>query len=78
MQRQEQLHDEADASTSGNSFDQLTEKEKADLSSLNSVFSLRKPKDIRAGLASGTKSIIKGVLAGGVTLFAAPAFGFWL
>lgn len=28
------------------------------------VFSLRKPRDFRAGLASGAKSVAKGVLAG--------------
>jgi hypothetical protein len=30
----------------------------------DSMFSLRKPKDFKAGLASGAKSIVKGVLAG--------------
>ena len=29
-----------------------------------SVFSLRKPRDLKGGLASGAKSIAKGVLAG--------------
>ena len=38
----------------------------------NDVFSLRKPKDAKAGLSSGAKSIGKGVLAGAVGLFAAP------
>ena len=36
------------------------------------VFSLRKPKDAKAGLSSGAKSMGKGVLAGAVGLFAAP------
>ena len=39
------------------------------------VFSLRKPKDIRAGLSSGGKSIVKGIGAGVVGLVAAPALG---
>lgn len=43
--------------------------------SLGSVFSLRKPKDFKAGLASGGKSVLKGVGAGVVGLFAAPALG---
>ena len=30
----------------------------------NDVFSLRRPRDARAGLASGAKSIAKGLLAG--------------
>ena len=30
----------------------------------DSMFSLRKPKDFKAGLSSGAKSIAKGVLAG--------------
>ena len=51
------------------------ELEKVDLEQLNSVFSLRKPRDIVAGLSSGTKSVIKGILAGGISLIAAPAFG---
>ena len=38
----------------------------------NDVFSLRKPKDAKAGFSSGAKSIGKGVLAGAVGLFAAP------
>jgi curved DNA-binding protein CbpA len=41
----------------------------------NDVFSLRKPKDAAAGLASGAKSVAKGVLAGTVGLIAAPAVG---
>lgn len=39
----------------------------------NDLFSLRKPKDARAGLASGMKSIAKGVLGGTASLVAAPA-----
>ncbi|KAK9865762.1 hypothetical protein WJX84_008412 [Apatococcus fuscideae] len=39
------------------------------------VFSLRRPKDIKAGLASGGKSIVKGLGAGVVGLVAAPALG---
>ena len=42
---------------------------------LQDVFSLRKPKDIRAGLSSGGKSIVKGIGAGVVGLVAAPALG---
>ncbi|KAK9917625.1 hypothetical protein WJX75_006600 [Coccomyxa subellipsoidea] len=41
-------------------------------SQFNDVFSLRKPKDAKAGLSSGAKSIGKGVLAGVVGLVAAP------
>lgn len=41
----------------------------------NSIFSLRKPRDAKAGLASGAKSVAKGVLAGAIGLFAAPAVG---
>ncbi|KAL4428793.1 hypothetical protein ABPG77_005231 [Micractinium sp. CCAP 211/92] len=39
------------------------------------VFSLRKPRDLKAGLASGAKSVAKGVLAGTIGLVAAPAIG---
>jgi hypothetical protein len=38
-------------------------------------FSLRQPKDIRAGLSSGLQSVSKGVLGGAVTLLAAPLVG---
>lgn len=41
----------------------------------NDMFSLRKPRDAKAGLASGAKSVAKGVLAGAVGLVAAPAIG---
>ena len=45
------------------------------VSHLQDVFSLRRPKDIKAGLASGGKSIVKGLGAGVVGLVAAPALG---
>ncbi|GIM01777.1 hypothetical protein Vretimale_6563 [Volvox reticuliferus] len=41
----------------------------------NDVFSLRKPRDARAGFASGLKSIAKGVLGGAAGLVAAPFVG---
>lgn len=41
----------------------------------NDIFSLRRPKDFKAGLASGAKSVAKGFLGGTVALFAAPAAG---
>eukprot|EP01066_Platyproteum_vivax_P004794 Platyproteum_vivax@DN16157_c0_g1_i1.p1 len=40
-----------------------------------SLFSTRKPKHVLAGLASGGKSILKGVVAGGVALVATPIIG---
>ncbi len=42
---------------------------------LEGFFSLRTPKDLKAGLASGLKSMGKGFLAGTVGLVAAPAIG---
>ena len=42
---------------------------------LNDLFSLRKPRDFRAGLASGSKSLAKGVLGGALGLVAAPVMG---
>eukprot|EP00884_Botryococcus_braunii_P015416 jgi/Botrbrau1/2558/Bobra.0079s0044.1 len=42
---------------------------------IHEIFSLRKPKDLKAGLASGGKSILKGVAGGLATLIAAPALG---
>lgn len=41
----------------------------------NDIFSLRKPKDAKAGLSSGLKSIGKGLLAGAAGLVAAPIVG---
>ncbi|GLC44692.1 hypothetical protein PLESTB_000973900 [Pleodorina starrii] len=41
----------------------------------NDVFSLRKPRDAKAGVASGLKSIAKGVLGGAAGLVAAPIVG---
>ncbi|KXZ52148.1 hypothetical protein GPECTOR_10g777 [Gonium pectorale] len=41
----------------------------------NDIFSLRKPRDAKAGLASGLKSIAKGVLGGAAGLVAAPIVG---
>eukprot|EP00878_Enallax_costatus_P018939 GHUV01019964.1.p1 GENE.GHUV01019964.1~~GHUV01019964.1.p1 ORF type:complete len:291 (+),score=76.81 GHUV01019964.1:714-1586(+) len=43
--------------------------------SVEDVFSLRRPRDIRAGIASGLKSVAKGVVGGTVGLLAAPAVG---
>lgn len=42
---------------------------------VDNVFSLRRPKDAKAGLASGGKSILKGIAAGAAGLVAAPAIG---
>lgn len=33
----------------------------------DALFSTRRPKDMRAGLASGAKSVLKGVAAGAVS-----------
>eukprot|EP00798_Chlamydomonas_sp_ICE-L_P023567 gene23567-9091_t len=41
----------------------------------NDVFSLRRPKDAKAGLSSGLKSIAKGVVGGLAGLVAAPTIG---
>jgi hypothetical protein len=41
----------------------------------HAVFSLRRPKDIRAGLSSGIKSVGKGIVGGAVGLLAAPLVG---
>ena len=43
--------------------------------SFQDLFSLRKPKDIGAGLGSGLKSLTKGVLGGVVALIGAPIIG---
>ena len=42
---------------------------------MDSMFSLRRPRDFRAGIASGLKSMAKGVAAGAAGLVAAPAVG---
>lgn len=39
-------------------------EEAADQLEFDLLFSTRKPKDVRAGLSSGIKSVAKGVLAG--------------
>ena len=41
----------------------------------NDLFSTRRPKDFRAGLSSGLKSMAKGMLAGTAGLVAAPVMG---
>jgi hypothetical protein len=41
----------------------------------NDIFSLRRPRDARAGLASGLKSMAKGVAGGVAGLVAAPVVG---
>ena len=41
----------------------------------NDIFSLRKPKDAKAGLSSGLKSIAKGCLGGFMALVASPVIG---
>lgn len=42
---------------------------------IHNIFSLKRPRDIKAGLASGGKSALKGIAAGTVGLFAAPVVG---
>lgn len=42
---------------------------------INDIFSLRKPRDVKAGLSSGLKSMGKGIVGGAVGLFAAPVVG---
>ena len=42
---------------------------------LELLFSLKKPKDAKAGLASGAKSLVRGVAAGAAGLIAAPVIG---
>eukprot|EP00775_Hariotina_reticulata_P005423 gene5423-5656_t len=42
---------------------------------LTDIFSLNKPRDIKAGIASGLKSLGKGVVGGTVGLIAAPILG---
>jgi hypothetical protein len=39
------------------------------------LFSTRRPKDMGAGMASGAKTIVKGVVAGAIGLVAAPVMG---
>ena len=54
---------------------QLAADGKAEEYTLNDLFSLRRPRDFRAGLASGSKSLAKGVLGGAMGLVAAPVMG---
>ena len=44
------------------------------LQDFNDVFSLRKPRDLKAGLSSGLKSAGKGILGGAVGVVAAPVY----
>jgi hypothetical protein len=44
-------------------------------SGMNEIFSLRRPRDFRAGVSSGLKSVGKGAIGGAVGLFAAPLWG---
>ncbi|MEW5319507.1 MAG: hypothetical protein WDW38_010652 [Sanguina aurantia] len=55
--------------------EELTPTSGASKVDFNDVFSLRKPKDAKAGLSSGLKSLAKGVLGGAVGLIAAPVVG---
>ncbi len=43
--------------------------------SFNDIFSLSKPHDAKSGLASGLKSLGKGIVGGFVGLVAAPIVG---
>ena len=54
---------------------QLAADGKVEEYTLNDLFSLRRPRDFRAGLASGSKSLAKGVLGGAMGLVAAPVMG---
>lgn len=61
--------------TAGGPGNKRQDLETVDLDTFNSVFSLRRPRDLGAGLSSGAKSIAKGVLAGTVSLVGAPVVG---
>ena len=41
----------------------------------NDIFSLKRPKDAKSGLASGLKSVGRGIVGGMVGLIAAPVVG---
>jgi len=45
------------------------------LEGANNLFSLKKPRDVRAGCASGLKSLLKGVLGGAFSLLCLPLYG---
>jgi hypothetical protein len=47
----------------------------ADDLEFSDLFSVRRPKNVLAGLSSGTQSVLKGVTAGVATLIAAPIVG---
>lgn len=47
----------------------------ADDLEFSDLFSVRRPKNVLAGLSSGTQSALKGVTAGVATLIAAPIVG---
>jgi hypothetical protein len=47
----------------------------ADELEFSDLFSVRRPKNVLAGLSSGTQSALKGVTAGVATLIAAPIVG---
>lgn len=49
----------------------------ADTIHYDSFFSLRRPRDLRAGMSSGGKSMLKGFLAGTLAVLAGPAVGVW-
>lgn len=51
------------------------DQEQEEGSAFELLFSLKKPKDAKAGLASGVKSLARGVAAGAVGLVAAPVIG---
>lgn len=53
----------------------MSEQEPEGKVSFNDVFSLRRPRDFRAGLSSGLKSMAKGIVGGAAGLVAAPAIG---
>mmetsp|Transcript_13426 Transcript_13426/g.48849 ORF Transcript_13426/g.48849 Transcript_13426/m.48849 type:complete len:561 (-) Transcript_13426:136-1818(-) len=51
------------------------EQQAAASEGFNMLFSTRRPRDAAAGVSSGLKSIVKGVIAGAATLVAAPVMG---
>ena len=53
----------------------IAEQQAAAAEGFNMLFSTRRPKDAAAGVSSGLKSVVKGVLAGAASLVAAPVLG---
>lgn len=75
MSKQEESTEKPNMEEKNKTEEEKVEKEEEDFQSEDSLFSLKRPKDVREGLGQGVGNILKGALGGAALLVSAPIKG---